>query len=834
MSNTTYAYFDVYNHTGSLGISSYALPFCKFQFVLDLDTIENEGVLSNQEILWDYGDGTTGTSLTGSHTYTDPGAYQVTCYLYDNNGEAYLNTYARTVQVINFVTDMVSLSVSNTTNYTLTAGKITLPILVTRTNSYQDYSDDQNYTIVPYASGSTVSQNYFDSLSSQLYGHLGKYSSFYVERKTRAGDTELVEVENLNIEGTKLYCKLVSGEVIFTKETDVNAFFCGTSGSELVYFKDDIPSNQFYMVNWSVAYYTLTGTSIADGTIINYPFWSKDYEFDTNSTTEPSFTAVDISADQSLSAAAIAWVNALTAYESGVFTYYYVSGGTFAVRLTDPSAITFFSGSTTTTGAQVMHEATLSPNSIGNDTYVRAANQQPVNLYFGFDPDIFTANTATLGLSAEIQPNRDYSALSITSNGIDGEGSQLSTFDLNTNKFAGQKVHFVAKVKDSDWYTIKDVEFTGYTNTLYVTTTTWASLPSIQALSATFVIQSSANGYLKGYVIPHEPGNDVYIDCAVSLSSNNSLGASLTGQSTKFNVLGTQNRINTDDPLFSYTEQTFPALAKQGEDVDMLQNYKDLRFQELFLDQINLFDNFLGSIVGTISSDQTSIGKKVYEKISNFVDNHGNITKCDLPQLISMLQSVDEQNVLFEKANFNYPTELKRLINLLSINHSRLFGTTNKFNKDFYNYGNSLQGKNLGNKITTLTYTITAGTPIVALERYSGKFKLLNTQVPLSAASLSASDTTYPLSAYSADWGWYLILNNSFQATDLDKFYTFFEFKTNTNPEIEESVINFDDGNTTLAHTTSSYPNWVATNGTMESVIAYTITRGLNLVGDLT
>ena len=265
----------------------------------------------------------------------------------------------------------------------------------------------------------------------------------------------------------------------------------------------------------------------------------------------------------------------------------------------------------------------------------------------------------------------------------------------------------------------------------------------------------------------------------------------------------------------------------------MLEKYKSLRFQDLFFNKYNLFDNFLGSIVGTISSGQNSIGKKVFERTANFVDNTANISCCDVPQLISILQSVGEQNVLFEKANFNYPAAFKRLVDILSIKHSKLFGARNTFDEDFYNYGNSLQGVNLGDPINnTITYTITAGTDLVALERYSGKFKKLDTYIPLSASSLSAYSSTYPLSSYQNDWGWYLVLNSGFSATDLDKFYTFFEFQENDNPVVAESVINFADSNTTITHTASSYTDWVADNGTIDTIIANQLSLGLGLFSE--
>lgn len=674
MSNEVFAYFKTINHTNTLSVSSYALPFCVFKFILNFSGIEDLGILSNKQILWDYGDGTTGTSLTGIHAYSLPGTYQVTCYLFDENGNPYLNTYSRNVIVYNYITDQISLSTVNTTQYVLTAGRISYPILVSRTNSYQTYNDNAKYTIVPFASGANLTQSYFDSASGLLYGHLEKYNSFYIEQETPSGNIELVETDKIETPSTKIYCKLVNGQVIRSTENDPLAVFCGVSGERVVYFKEDVP--------------------------------------------------------------------------------------------------------------------------------------QLVKLYFGFDDSTFDLNTSTIGLSCVVEPNTNYNSLSITSNGIDGEGNLLSSFLLTSDKFKDQKIHFVTKVKDKDWYTIKDISITNCINVLSSDT---------GIINSTFYIQSSSNGCIKGYVIPHDTGENAFIYSGITLQSPTISSYPLSGSSNKFNIIDTVDK-----------------LAKKGEDIDMLDKYKSLRFQELFLNKINLFDNFLGTIVGTLSSDQNSLGKKVYEKITNFVDNTSNIEKCEVAQLVSILQSVGEQNIRFEKVNFNFPVALKRLVDLLSIKHSKLFGARNTFDLDFYNYGNQLLGNNLGSKISnTLTYTVSAGNDLVALEKYSSTFKKLNTFIPLSAASLSGNYiSTYPLSAYNHDWGWYLILNDDFQPEDIDKYYIFFNHNAYQN-DIEDSVINFDDPNTTIQHSASSYTEWTRDNGTIDKLISYELALGLGLISSL-
>ena len=96
-------------------------------------------------------------------------------------------------------------------------------------------------------------------------------------------------------------------------------------------------------------------------------------------------------------------------------------------------------------------------------------------------------------------------------------------------------------------------------------------------------------------------------------------------------------------------------------------------------------------------SRYNTIGKRIYEKISNFVPNNVDIDVCELPQLKGM------ENLLgYELQDYNlpYPSDLQRLVNILSIKPSILKSQSNQFQ---YNYdkkttaSNLKYGKNLGN-----------------------------------------------------------------------------------------------------------------------------------------
>ena len=76
----------------------------KFTFsslVSGMDSIF-EPKLSNNHILWDFGDGyslSAADTLTTEHTYQVPGIYKVCQYLFDANGDAVVNTLTASVSV---------------------------------------------------------------------------------------------------------------------------------------------------------------------------------------------------------------------------------------------------------------------------------------------------------------------------------------------------------------------------------------------------------------------------------------------------------------------------------------------------------------------------------------------------------------------------------------------------------------------------------------------------------------------------------------------------------------------------------------------------------------
>jgi hypothetical protein len=726
--NTIYSYFDTYNYTGTISTSSYALPFTPFSFRPRLDLQVDyssptliavpENTLSRKRIVWDLGDGTITEAVTANHSYTEPGRYRVTCYLYDRSGEGYYDIFTQDVNVYNYIPDAISLSASSTSTLALTAGKYIKPVLVTRSTSWQYYTIPANpvaeadnffappspvlapekpraynynfditkpISLITFVSGGSAA-NYFDeNLNNTHYGHLYPYSSTFILNEGADGLTEFLEVSSIDISSTPIFIKLSGTSIVRTDESDEDSFFCGTTGSQLLYYKDDLPSN-------------LT--------------------------------------------------NILIGYQGGALKPY--------------------------------------------------------------------SNTSTVGYKVQVAKNRDYDSLSITSNGLDGEGTLPNLFPIDKNKFAGSKIGIVIKVKDSDNFTVKDIPLLQYPSDFIKLALTDGTTQYTADISSDFGSLSSlsSGGFWKGYIIPRISTltENVYLSAVVNIG-----GTQVSGISNTFNI---------------YPSGGYYNIAKQGEDVDFESIFKEIAIQPLFLDKTVLFNDFLGSIFGNIDSLQDTIGKVTYEKITNFVDNNAVLDFSNIDQLLAIFASLKFEDLKFSSNNFNVPKELKRLVDLLSINHSRLFGSQNKFKENFKTFGyfnSDLYGKNLGEEVT-ISYTITAGQDLVAFEKFGGNYTLLNTYLPLSASSISLSaNNTYALSSYNSTWGWNLTIPSGPVEVVLPNYYIFYKYKPGIDGTITDSVINFEDGNTTLSFNTSSYNEWSQESGIISNIVSQKLYSKLKL-----
>ena len=267
---------------------------------------------------------------------------------------------------------------------------------------------------------------------------------------------------------------------------------------------------------------------------------------------------------------------------------------------------------------------------------------------------------------------------------------------------------------------------------------------------------------------------------------------------------------------------------------------KNYRFQEYLIDNKILFDDFIGTAVGSDTLVDNNLGKIIYEKIANFTDNIANIDTCTITTLRSIYDMMDEDIYKFNNYKYSLPANLNDLVNIFSINFSKLKGSRNKFDLNFYDKGYNnedllkngytpIYGINKGNQLDFLTTVLTAGKNIIAYEKYSEKYKLLNTNI-LSSSKINFinyTNKTYTLSSYNHKWGWGLALPDDFINEHIPRYYNFYEYIEKYDNTQTEGIINWSSPYTTVTENISSYTEW---EDIKQNLIYYSLAKGLGVI----
>ena len=284
-------------------------------------------------------------------------------------------------------------------------------------------------------------------------------------------------------------------------------------------------------------------------------------------------------------------------------------------------------------------------------------------------------------------------------------------------------------------------------------------------------------------------------------------------------------------------------IRKINENFDPKQQLISYRFQDYLLESDKVFD-FIGEGLGTLTSEPTDLGKLVYEKISNFPSNINSIDSCNIKALKSMYEMLGEDFQSYGTEDFNFPAKVGRLVDMLSISFTKLKGSRDYFTLNFndrgyYNQeiikngGEVLYGYNKGLELdvltTVLTASVSAGNDIIAYEKFSETYSVLNTKL-LSTTYIKFIDPTnktYALSTYHPYWGWGLQLPDTYQPEDISKYYTFYEYIPTPNFIQTEGIINWSDSNTTINEYISSAEEW---NKVREDMISYVLGKGVESI----
>lgn len=446
--------------------------------------------------------------------------------------------------------------------------------------------------------------------------------------------------------------------------------------------------------------------------------------------------------------------------------------------------------------------------------------------------------------------------ISITSNGLDGEGVYLPTFQIAKTKFKNSPISFVAKLKYSDQVGT-DSAFTAkpiYNPKIHLRSIVDISEFNTNSFALRLVKPSSPDlffengkpydlfdyttidyalfkeksyGFLKGFItIPQElkaygkddSGALKEYTGVVQISAAGQIWNNINGPSGSSFYVG-----GVSGPFSLYSSKGVNRVAKQNENFDMTAALESYAFQPVISQSSKLWDPFMSTIVGTVSSETNAIGKRIYEKTSGFIPNNINIDTCDINNLFSYAKEYNVNLNDYASSNLliNYPADLSRLVNLFSIKKSLLWGRRIQYNTNFqdrYNLNDNtlsmgaaisayIEGKTTGNNLGPLLSnesTLSASEDYcVAKELFSNTYKLVPTNLESVTANSFALSTVLDLSA-----GWGLTIPEDTTFHTLSNYYSFYRYFDIVPGDFVGNIINWDDTYQTTINLQGNVPDW--------------------------
>jgi len=291
----------------------------------------------------------------------------------------------------------------------------------------------------------------------------------------------------------------------------------------------------------------------------------------------------------------------------------------------------------------------------------------------------------------------------------------------------------------------------------------------------------------------------------------------ITGQSSTFNI---------------YPMSGGYGLAKINEDFNALENIKSYVLQESLLNKNVLFDQFLGPIVGKKDDKINALGKRIYEKIANFVLNNSDLDADEITALQSMESII---GVDLENYNFPFPPDLQRLINIFSTKLSYFRGSPNEFSSNYdkkQTISNPNYGRNLGTQLSWFTTTLPTSGKVILYERFGEVYSdgNLENYGVLTNAFLSGSTQVVHLSDVNPSWGWPLVVGDGVTGTEVSRYYDVYTYNIGADNKFYNNLIDWSDDKTTINQTVSSYSDWFNANNIVDNMINYQLSLGLGLL----
>ena len=744
--------------------------------------------------LWDFGDGYT---LSGdnifqpTHTYNVPGLYTVSVFFYDSDGEAFLNTLTQQLSVYNYANTRISVRTRDLdTNEPISIYSGKKPVQGDRslgvglTASWQDVPDpNEPHTVYFTASGSKAKP--YDV--NNKYAHLIPYNAFY--------DKNLNVINS--IDGIQ-YQLNPQYFVIDTGTSKITPITAEDQKGILLYSSTRTPLNNSYGLDLTT-YRSRIYTSRDTGEKFYYYDDIPNYidservnlllRLDTSKHKLKSFYVDNLTTDINTSGLNYLETNFAGASSANTNA---IAGIPIKILPSTATRLSF-----TSTGMKEMSAIQHKRQGDKFQIFISLSDDYN-NILKNYPIFNFTNSQDTYSSDHTFYLNWVSGDTTVTSN-----ISSISTnkFPYNTTTEKTELSSFV------------------YTNIDPLSSGTWT-------LNITGRVDSLSTQQ------------------AVSLYSGSvgegCVGEGCVGIGTTGSGIDSTNSI-TGSYTFTISPSTNDVeIYKINEDCDYSQVLKSYRFQSFLHDYDKLFDGVFTSFVGEASSSPTTFGKTIFEKTANFVSNNSDIDFCKIENIQAFYDFFNEE---IDFVTPTPPPGLKRLYDLFSIKICRLLGDYERVNDNFstqyYTSSAASRNVNLNSPITTLTYEISSGTNIVALQKFNDEYILIKPQ-KVSSMAVSGQNaltlSSYPLSTYNeySNWGWSLDTSVS-GASGLDLFYEFYPYTTYDTTasaeNIKNSIIDYNNPYTTISRSTSSLSGSWQNNdgGIIFKNLDYQIRKGLNL-----
>lgn len=368
-------------------------------------------------------------------------------------------------------------------------------------------------------------------------------------------------------------------------------------------------------------------------------------------------------------------------------------------------------------------------------------------------------------------------------------GSTLGVYKFPSYVYTDVKYPIVLKKVSSNGNDILDT----------ITTSSWSTSQVVcldSNLQPTTDIQVETL-YTSGYALT---GNLI----ALSASINKDYTLIWEGSSINFTVLSSK-------------ESLCPLL--KNENIDALDMIKGQIHSEVILSYDTFLNDYVGTILGTDTSPSNAIGRRVYEKIANFTQNHIDTDVCTINALQSMMSMMGVDDT---EGYLGSPADLDRVLNLISIKQSVAWGARTQFTRDFGSI--PLPGRNRGRQYSVTenlqTSSISAG--IVVYDKYRESFELVDTNnLPTGSVRINQ---------YDRRWGWGLALPENMPiSASIGNHYMFYEYVEGVEGVQSTGVIPWIVNDTKLIES-MPLTAWTGDNGYAEQIISEQLMRGIGLL----